>query len=195
MTPRLILASTSRYRRALMERLGVTFEAVAPVGVDERAVRLPPRELAVALSRAKAESIAALSPNAIVIGSDQVACLDGDELNKPGTPEAACAQLRRLAGREHELITGLCVIDTRTGERHEHLDIHRIRIRELTDAEIADYVRRDAPLDCGGSYKIEGLGISIMDRIDGEDFTAITGLPLIALCRILRHLRGVFEIC
>ncbi len=184
---RLILASTSRYRRALLERLGVPFEAVAP-GVDETGYELAPRELARTLSRAKAMAVAATHTDALIIGSDQVACVDGRILTKPGTAQRACEQLRQLAGRPHELITGVCVIDSRTGEAREHVDVHRIALRALTDAEIADYVRRDQPLDCAGSYKIEGLGIALMDQIAGDDFTAITGLPLAAVTSMLAEL-------
>ncbi|MFT7622605.1 MAG: septum formation protein [Myxococcota bacterium] len=184
---RLVLASTSRYRRALLERFGLPFDCISPK-VDERAVVLPPRELAAALSRAKAEAVIAAAPDALIIGSDQVATIDGEILTKPGTVARAEAQLAQLAGRTHELITGVCIVDAATGERREHLDVHRITLRALTAAEIADYVARDQPLDCGGSYKIEGLGISLMDAIEGEDFTAITGLPMIAVRRLLGEL-------
>ncbi len=184
---RLVLASTSRYRRGLIERLGVPFEAIAP-NVDERAVLLPPKALAAALSGAKAEAVAAVVPDALIIGSDQVPSIDGEALEKPGTPERAEVQLRRLAGRTHELITGVCVLDAATGERREHLDVHRITLRPLTAAQIAAYVARDEPLDCAGAYKVESLGISLMASIEGEDFTAITGLPLIAVTRMLAEL-------
>ncbi len=184
---RIVLASTSRYRRALVERLEIPFECIAP-DVDERAVTLPPRELARHLSKAKAEAVARVAPDAIIIGSDQVACVDGEILHKPGTVERAEAQLRRLAGRSHELITGVCIIDASSGACREHLDVHRITLRALSDAEIRNYVARDQPLDCGGSYKVEGLGISLMAQIAGEDFTAITGLPLLAVVRMLGEL-------
>ena len=184
---RLILASSSRYRRALLERLPIPFEAISP-NVDERAFHLPPRALAQRLSRLKAEAVAGAHPGAVVIGSDQVACLDGEELFKPGTAERARAQLRRLSGRTHELITGMCVLDSATGVAYEHLDVHRLTLRALSDAEIADYVERDSPLDCAGSYKIEGLGVALMEAIEGQDFTAITGLPLVALVGLLNQL-------
>lgn len=187
---RIVLASTSPYRRALLERLGIPFEAIAPE-VDERAFDdgLPPHELAMHLSVMKAEAVAAVAPDAVIIGSDQVACIDGEALHKPGTPERAVAQLRRLAGRTHELITGVCVLDAATGADREHLDTHRITLRALTDGELEDYVARDQPLDCGGSYKVEGLGIALMQQIEGEDFTAITGLPLMAVVRMLAELK------
>ena len=181
----LVLASTSPYRRALLGRLGLPFECVAPDGVDERAIQLPPRELVVALARAKAEAVAAMRPDAVVIGSDQAPAIGDRVLHKPGTAARAVAQLEALAGREHELLTAVCVIDGPSGRRFEHLDVHRLRLRPLRKAEIEDYVARDQPLDCAGAYKIEQLGIALMERIDGEDATAIVGLPLIAVCRIL----------
>lgn len=181
---RIVLASTSRYRAELLGRLGVPFEAVAP-GVDESGLDLPPRELAAALAAAKARAVAERDGDAIVIGSDQVASIDGDVLGKPGTVERAQAQLARLSGRTHELITGVCVVDARTGGRLDHLDVHTMTLRPLSHAEIADYVGRDRPLDCAGAYKIEGLGIALMAAIEGDDFTAITGLPLIAVTRML----------
>jgi septum formation protein len=187
---RIVLASTSSYRRLLLERFGIPFDVRGPQGVDEDSLRLPARELVTTLARMKAESLACLEPNAVIIGSDQVAALDGDILTKPGTSERACAQLQRLAGRTHELLTAVCVIDTATGSRQEHLDVHRIRLRALTEADIQSYVAQELPLDCAGSYKVEGLGISLMDEISGVDFTAIVGLPLIAVRRML-HNAGV----
>ena len=185
---RIVLASTSRYRRELLERLHIPFDVRGPIGVDERSVVLPPRELALELAYRKAASVAAVEPDAIVIGSDQTASVDGEPQHKPETPERARAQLRQLAGQEHELLTGVVILDARTGSRLDHLDVHRLRFRHLTDAEIADYVAIDRPTDCLGACKIESLGISLMDSIAGEDFTAITGLPLIAVTRMLRQL-------
>ena len=180
--PKLVLASTSRYRRALLDRLGLSYTVVDP-GVDERAVDLPAPELVLRLSRLKAEAVAALHPNAVVIGADQAPALDDGILTKPGTRAAAIAQLERLAGREHELLTAVTLVHGET--RLSHLDRHRLRLRPLGRAEIEDYVDRDVPLDCAGAYKIESLGIALMERIDGEDFTAIVGLPLVALVRML----------
>ncbi|MBT9558975.1 MAG: septum formation protein Maf [Myxococcales bacterium] len=185
---RIVLASTSRYRHELLSRLHIPFDVRAPIGVDERAVVLPARELALELAWQKAASVAALEPDAIIIGSDQTASVDGELQTKPETPENAAAQLRRLAGRTHELITGVVLIDTRTGRRLDHLDIHSLTFRDLTDAEIADYIAKDNPTDCLGACKIESLGITLMSRIEGNDFTAITGLPLIAVTRLLAEL-------
>ncbi len=157
-------------------------------GVDERSVDGAVEDVARALSRAKAEAVAARAPDAIIIGSDQIASVDGEALTKPGTPERAAAQLRRLSGRSHRLLTGVCVLDAASGAVREHLDVHEIELRALTDAQIHDYVARDRPLDCAGSYKVERLGIGLMARISGDDFTAITGLPLMAVTSMLAEL-------
>jgi septum formation protein len=185
---RLVLASTSTYRRGLLARLGLPFDAVAPVDVDERAHDLAPRELVQTLARLKADSVAKDYPNAIVIGSDQVAVLDGEILTKPGTEARAVAQLLAMSGREHQLLTAVYAVNTASAEYREHLDTHRICLRDLSRAEIEDYVAREQPLDCAGSYKVEGLGVALMERIDGRDATAIVGLPLIAVAGMLRAL-------
>ena len=181
MTPRLVLASTSRYRRALLERLGLPFETAAP-GVDEDAYKargLAPQALVLELARAKALAVAR-DTDAIVIGSDQVAEIDGLVLGKPGTPERAVQQLQRLAGRTHHLWTGVCVVDGRSGRQVEHVDLHRLTMRALTAAQLAAYVAQDDPVDCAGAYKI--------DRVEGDDATAIVGLPLMFVARALAEL-------
>ncbi len=188
MPPELILASTSPYRRALLKRLGVPFRYVDP-NVDEGAFKLTnadPVELSARLAAAKAQAVAARFPDAVVIGSDQVAAIDGEVLGKPGTAENAVRQLSRLSGRSHELVTSVCVVRQADGERPTHTDRTRLTMRALSVEEIARYVAIDAPTDCAGSYKIESAGISLFEAIETQDFTAITGLPLIALCRILR---------
>jgi len=189
---KIILASTSRYRRGLMERLGLPFEAAAP-DYDEEAEkdRLPsdtPTEALVShLGRGKALSLAARFPDAILIGSDQAVDLDGEILGKPGTEDAAVRQLLRLAGRAHRLLTSLVVHDARTGRTLDALDVHEVHLRPLDEAEARRYVLRDRPLDCAGSYKIEGPGIALFERITGDDATGVIGLPLIALARLLRE--------
>ena len=182
----LILASGSRYRRELLERLGVPFKAWSP-DVDERLhAAEPPRETATRLARAKAEAAAARYPHAWVIGSDQVADLDGDPIGKPGTVENARAQLRRLSGHSVLFHTALCVFHARPERRHERLVTTEVAFRRLTDAEIDRYLEREQALDCAGSAKSEGLGISLLSRLGGDDPTALVGLPLIALAAILR---------
>lgn len=180
----LILASTSRYRAMLLKRLGLDFTAVAP-DVDERAVDLPPVELSQELAKQKALAVFQQYPNTVVIGSDQVPALDDLILTKPGTTERAAAQLEALSGRTHRLITSVCVASPAGVELHT--DIHRLTLRPLTRRAIESYVQRDQPLDCAGAYKIESLGISLMQKIEGDDFTAITGLPLIATTQMLAN--------
>jgi septum formation protein len=184
--PRLILGSTSRYRAELLRRLLPGFEQRAP-GTDETA--LPgeaPAERALRLAVAKAEAAADGQRDALVIGSDQVAELDGRMLDKPGSAEAARAQLAASSGRSVQFHTALCLLDTRDGRRHVHVDHTRVHFRPLDAAEIARYVERERPLDCAGSFKCEGLGISLFERIENEDPSALIGLPLIALARLLR---------
>jgi len=184
--PKLVLASTSKYRRALLDRLGLSYTAHAPK-VDEEAVapELSVDAVAMQLARDKAQSVAAACPDAHIIGSDQLVDLDGERLGKPGSIEKAEEQLRRLSGREHRLITAVALLHP-NGTVETALDIHLMRLRALTDAEVHRYVQRERPIDCAGSYKIESLGISLVESIEGKDFTAIVGLPLIALCKLLR---------
>ena len=184
----IVLASTSPYRRQLLERLGLAFDCEAP-RCDEEALKdpaLPPLELARHLARAKAASVADLRPEAIVIGSDQLAHVDGLVLGKPGTRAAAIEQLLRLAGRTHELVTAVHVIER--GQIHEHVDRTRLHMRTLDRAAIERYVDADQPLACAGSYKIEGRGIALFEAIESADHSAITGLPLLWLTAVLADL-------
>jgi len=184
--PKLVLASTSKYRRALLDRLGLPYSALAPkVDEEDVAPELSPDAVALQLARDKAGSIASAAPDAFIIGSDQLVDLDGARLGKPGTLERAEEQLRRLAGRSHRLITAVALRHP-DGRIETAVDVHTLQLRPLSDAEVRRYVQRERPLDCAGSYKIESLGISLVEKIVGEDFTAIVGLPLIALCRLLR---------
>lgn len=181
----LVLASTSRYRRELLSRLGLAFDCVAP-GVDETPrPDEAPADLVVRLARAKAAAVARARPGDCVIGSDQLAEFDGRVLGKPGAPERACEQLASMAGREVAFLTALCV---RRGESEIGLHVDRtvVRFRDLTSAEIARYVDAERPLDCAGSFKSEGLGITLFDAIETRDPTALIGLPLIATVRLLR---------
>ena len=185
--PRIVLGSTSRYRAELLRRLIADFEQSAP-GTDE--TPLPheaPAERALRLAIAKAEAAAGGLHDVLVIGSDQVAELDGLILDKPGTAERAHAQLAACSGREVHFHTALCLLDTRNEQRHTHVDHTRVRFRELGVAEITRYIEREQPLDCAGSFKCEGLGISLFESIDNCDPSALIGLPLIALARLLRE--------
>ncbi|MCL7714393.1 Maf family protein [Stenotrophomonas mori] len=181
----LILASTSRYRAALLARLGLPFSCLPPA-VDETARDgETPAALAVRLARAKAAAVATRQPGAWAIGSDQAAELDGHALGKPGTHEAAQAQLAAMSGREVLFHTAVCLSD---GTRHlEAADLTRVRFRRLSGAEIERYVAAEQPLDCAGSFKCEGLGIALFEAIHSQDPTALVGLPLIPLCGLLRE--------
>jgi septum formation protein len=183
--PPLLLASTSRYRQELLQRLRWPFEAVAP-GVDE--TPLPgetPAALTERLSLAKARAVQALRPDAIVIGSDQVADLDGEPIGKPLTHERAVQQLTRLSGREVVFQTGVAVVGPGYA-RVERAPV-RVRFRVLAPAEIERYLRLEQPYDCAGSAKSETLGIALLEAIDSDDPTALVGLPLIRTCRLLRE--------
>ena len=186
--PELILASTSPYRRALMDRLGLPFRWLPP-RFDESSVRdqdADPRWVAEARAAGKAESLAGSHFGATIIASDQVAVLENRVLGKPGTKARAVDQLLELSGRPHTLITSLVV--RQGNKRFGHLDISRLTMRALRREELKRYVERDSPLDCAGSYKLEAGGIVLFERIETEDSSAITGLPLIALTTILREL-------
>ena len=184
---RLVLGSQSRYRAELLRRLVADFEQRAS-GIDEtlRAGEALP-DAASRLACAKADVAGAGLADAWVIGSDQIADLDGRALGKPGSIEQARAQLAACAGREVRFHTALCLLDTGSGQRRTHVDTTRVHFRPLTTAEIARYVEREMPLDCAGSFKCEGLGIALFERIDSSDPTALVGLPLIALARLLRE--------
>lgn len=181
---RLILASSSRYRYELLSRLGLPFETVSP-DVDETPLSgETPAQLSMRLSRAKAEAVCLKHPGAVVIGSDQVATFDGSPIGKPGNFERAREQLRMLSGRTVEFHSALCVHD---GHRHEVEDVvTRCEFLQLSDAQIDAYLQREKPFDTAGSAKAEQLGIALMRAIHSDDPTAIIGLPLIALSRMLR---------
>jgi septum formation protein len=186
-SPALILASTSRHRRMLLERLGIPFDTAAP-GVDEtRSFREPVEQLVRRLSRAKAEAVTAKHPGAIIIGSDQAAERDGEILGKPGDHATATAQLKAASGKYMKFHTGLCVIDTRDGRIQEYTDLTRVSFRKLTDGEIERYLQVEQPYDSAGSFKSEGLGITLFDAMESNDPSALVGLPLITLCKFLRN--------
>ena len=184
--PQLVLASTSPYRRLLLERLGLPFTAVAP-GVDETgSAREPVTALVQRLARAKAQVVAARHPDALIIGSDQAAERDGEILGKPGDHAEAVKQLQAASGKYMKFHTGLCLWDSRSGSCQEYTDQTRVIFRPLAADEIERYLQAEKPYDCAGSFKSEGLGITLFQAIESEDPTALVGLPLIALCRMLR---------
>lgn len=182
----MILGSTSRYRRELLERLRLPFEVERPE-VDESP--LPgesPTELACRLALAKAQAVALRRPDAVVIGSDQVAELDGESIGKPGTHERAVAQLRKMSGRPVTFQTAVTVVCLQSGFSQSRLASVRVAFRELTEGEIERYLRAEQPYDCAGSAKSEALGIALLKSIDSDDPTALVGLPLIRTCELLR---------
>ncbi len=184
--PRLILGSTSRYRRELLERLRLPFECVSPQ-VDETPLPAEaPATLAQRLALAKARAVAALHPDAVVIGSDQVADVDGEPIGKPGTHERAVAQLQRMSGRAIVFQTAVAVVRPATGFEQVLLAPVTVRFRELDLAEIDHYLRLEQPYDCAGSAKCETLGIALLGAIESDDPTALIGLPLIRTCELLR---------
>ena len=182
---KIVLASTSKYRKELLSRLGLAFETASP-GVDETPLEgESPQQLATRLANAKALAVATRYDNAIIIGSDQVVCCGEDLLGKPGNHENAVSQLKRLSGREALFFTALCVHHTGTSRTLQHLACNPVKFRLLTAEVIERYLKKEQPYDCAGSAKSEGLGITLVEKIGGEDPNALIGLPLIALVGLL----------
>lgn len=184
--PRIVLASTSRYRAELLQRIIRDFERVAPATDEAPLPGESPKARAVRLAAAKAHAIATMQNDALVIGSDQVAALGNTVLHKPGDIPIAHEQLRASSGKCVDFFTGLCVEDSRDGRQQTAVDHTRVHFRELDDAEIERYLALERPLDCAGSFKSEGAGVALFERIETTDPTALIGLPLIALARMLR---------
>lgn len=181
-----VLGSTSRYRRELLSRLHLPFEVAAPEVDETPQAGESPRDLALRLALAKARAVAARHPGAVVIGSDQVADLSGEPLGKPGTHERAVLQLQRMRGQTVVFQTALAVVCIETGFEQVDLAPVRVKFRDLSDAEIENYLQIEKPYDCAGSAKSEGLGIALLESIDNDDPTALVGLPLIRTARMLR---------
>lgn len=185
-TRSLILGSTSPYRRELLSRLRIPFSVQSPE-VDETPLEGErPMQLAQRLALAKAKAVAEKNPNAVVIGSDQVADLNGMSLGKPGNFDRAMAQLRQMSGQTVVFQTALAVVCLDSGFEQTELASVRVQFRVLSDAEIEVYLQREKPYDCAGSAKSEGLGIALLERIANDDPTALVGLPLIRTCNLLR---------
>jgi septum formation protein len=182
----LILGSTSRYRQELLRRLRLPFDVVAPEVDETPAAAETPREIALRLALAKAQAVSARFPEAVVIGSDQVADFNGEPLGKPGTHERATAQLRLMRGQTVVFQTALAVTCLATGFSQVDIAPVKVVFRDLTDAEIEVYLVAEQPYDCAGSAKSEGLGVALLESIDNDDPTALVGLPLIRTCRMLR---------
>ncbi|HHT8250395.1 TPA: Maf family protein [Citrobacter braakii] len=185
--PQLILASTSPWRRALLEKLAIPFECAAPE-VDE--TPLPgeaARHLVLRLAQKKAQSLAHRYPSHLIIGSDQICVLDGEITGKPLTEENARQQLLKARGNIVTFYTGLALYNSATGHLQTEVEPFDVHFRHLSETEIEDYVRKDRPLHCAGSFKSEGLGIALFERLEGRDPNTLIGLPLIALCQMLRR--------
>jgi septum formation protein len=184
---RLILASTSRWRRELLQRLHLPFDVLAP-DVEESALpgEAPPA-LAVRLAAAKADAVAARHPAAVVIGSDQVADLDGDAIGKPGDPVRAAAQLQRMSGRLVRFHTAVAVVCRDSAFSRSASAVVSVRFRRLDEREIKRYLQLDQPWDCAGSARIEAAGPALLESVDSDDPTALIGLPLIRTCALLRE--------
>ena len=185
--PDLILGSTSRYRRELLERLRLPFTVAAPDVDETPQAGEQPAALALRLALAKAREVAARHPGAVVIGSDQVADLDGQPIGKPGRHDRAVAQLRAMRGRAVVFQTAVAVVRPDTGYERVQLAPVTVRFRDLSDAEIEHYLRTEQPYDCAGSAKCETLGIALLEAIESDDPTALVGLPLIRTCAMLRE--------
>ncbi|MCK6374964.1 MAG: Maf family nucleotide pyrophosphatase [Zoogloea sp.] len=184
---KLVLASTSAYRRELLQRFGLPFEVARP-DIDESP--LPgehPRSTAERLAIEKARAVAGNFTDALIIGSDQVAAMGDIRFGKPGTVERAVAQLKQMSGQTVVFHTALALLNTQTGDAQIDVVPTEVRFRTLSDDEIVRYVEKERPLDCAGSAKSEGLGITLLDALSGDDPNALVGLPLIALARMLRR--------
>ncbi len=182
----LILASTSRYRRSLLERLQLPFHCQPPQVDETPRDGEGPEQLALRLARAKASAIASRHPGALVIGSDQVACLDGELLGKPGNRDGARAQLAASSGKTVAFYTGLALRGIDAQVDASVVEPFSVHFRDLSASEIENYLTREQPYDCAGSFKCEGLGIALFARMEGRDPTALEGLPLMATCELLR---------
>ena len=183
----LVLASTSPYRQELLTRLGLPFETASPEVDETRHADEDPEELVKRLSLEKAKAVAKEYPDALIIGSDQVATLGDMILGKPGTHERAMQQLKAASGQSVIFLTGLSLYDSASGRSHTICEPFRVDFRNLTEEEIDDYLRREEPYDCAGSFKSEGLGIALFSLMDGEDPNALVGLPLIQLVSMLQE--------
>lgn len=183
----ILLASSSIYRKELLSRLGISFETASP-DIDETPLtNESAAQTSYRLAQAKARALAARFPDHLIIGSDQVALLDGIQLGKPGTHERATTQLQMMRGRTIEFHTALCLLNARTGHAQTIVDITRVTMRAYSDAQIEAYLLREKPYDCAGSAKTEGLGITLIARIENNDPTAIIGLPMIELVTMLNN--------
>lgn len=187
MDRQLLLASSSSYRKELLTRLGLPFATAHPNTDETPLPNESPQALAERLARAKAHALAADFPNALIIGSDQTADCLGKLLGKPGTPEKAEHQLQYCRGNTVTFFTGLCLLDSHSGAEQVCSVPFLVKFLPLSDEQIKAYIKKEQPLDCAGSFKCEGLGSALFEQLSGDDPTALVGLPLIQLCRMLRN--------
>ncbi|WGZ92442.1 MAG: Maf family nucleotide pyrophosphatase [Candidatus Thiothrix putei] len=187
MTRQLILGSTSPYRRELIQRLAIPFETAAPDIDETRHDGESARDMVLRLSLQKAQAVAAQYPDALIIGSDQCAVLHEQVIGKPGSHENAVKQLQNASGQSVAFLTGLCLYDSRDGSYQLDVVPFAVDFRELSDAEIDSYLRKDQPYNCAGSFRSESLGITLFKRMQGDDPTALMGLPLIRLSQMLKQ--------
>jgi len=184
---RLVLASTSRYRKELLERLGIAFQTAAPL-TDERPLSgEKPADTALRLAQLKAQSVRAAHRDALIIGSDQVATSEGRLLGKPGDHATAMRQLRSLSGKRADFLTAVALLDAANGSVQTHVVPCRVHFRPMDEKRIERYLEREKPYDCAGAAKVEGLGIALIERIETDDPTSLIGLPLIALTGMLER--------
>jgi septum formation protein len=183
--PPLVLASTSPFRRALLKRLGIPFTTARPDVDETRRPHEPPQDMVLRLAEAKVRTVAESHPGALVIGSDQVACIDAMVLGKPECRARAIEQLTRSSGREVVFYTGLCLLSTASGRVQTHCETFRVHFRTLSQKRIEGYVDKERPFACAGSFRSEGLGIALFERLEGDDPNALVGLPLIRLIAML----------
>lgn len=184
----LLLASSSPYRRELLERLSLPFETASPDIDESPKPDESPEQLAIRLAESKARALAGQYPQHWIIGSDQVACLpDGTLLAKPGSHEQATSQLQRSSGQTVQFLTGLTLHDPSSGRSQTHCEQFAVHFRDLTEEEIGGYLHKEQPYDCAGSFRMEGLGITLFQAMEGRDPNSLIGLPLIALNEMLRN--------
>lgn len=183
--PKILLASGSIHRRELLKKLGLDFTWQSPDIEETPLQRESPRELVLRLAEAKAKALGASHPHHLIIGSDQVAVLDDDIIGKPHTHEAAHQQLKRFSGTTIKFLTSLCLYNSKTGNIQLTVDDYFVRFRALSSEQIENYLHREQPYDCAGSFKSEGLGICLFEKIEGKDPNTLVGLPLIELTRML----------
>ncbi len=186
-TNNLVLASSSEYRKTLLDKLNLHFVCAQP-NIDESAKSLePPTKLALRLAEEKAKSLALTYPKHFIIGSDQVAIINHTQLHKPGNKQAAIEQLRLSSGKQVNFYTSVCVLDTANNQLKSAIDICTVHFKNLSEQQIKHYINIEQPYNCAGSFKSEGLGIALFERIEGDDPNALIGLPLIKLTQLLKE--------